>query len=210
MINVSLISNKTLYAIGVEKFLSTRNDFAPLQLYTNVMEVIRHEASKSNELFLIDVPSLGSTIKDLSKLRETYPDCKMIGICNHRKKDLAVEALDLGVAGIISEKFEEREFFHACDRVSSGDNFIQQCILSEVVSRMRIQNKARDEAKGLRLTQRELQVTKYLTEGLSNKIIADNLSLSESTIKHYISTVKEKFGVTSRVEIALKASYLEI
>jgi DNA-binding NarL/FixJ family response regulator len=98
-------------------------------------------------------------------------------------------------------------------RMSTGSTFVRciQCVLSHQcypVQRCGTDaTKAAPPAPRYRLTGRETQILAAVAEGASNKDIAVQLAIAEDTVKHHLSNIFDKFGVHSRLELALFALY---
>lgn len=101
-------------------------------------------------------------------------------------------ALDYGAQGVLSDFSSDEEFLACLHTVLEGGKWIPPG-LSQVVFRNRLCN----------LTRRESEITRLVTQGLTNKEIAVLLEISEGTVKIYLSRLFDKLGVADRYELAL-------
>ncbi|MEM5469390.1 response regulator transcription factor [Celeribacter marinus] len=210
MPTICLISNQYLYQAGVAALVSTLDSVEMGPCFQSVSDALNAGLFGADQVVILDLCGLRTVSKEIAQLRANSQSGRLLVICNEQSDGVAVAALDAGAGGILTESFDNREFKDAIDRVMAGDNFIQQRITMKVFKELRDKDEARREAEAMRLTVREGQVTKFLVQGMSNREIADNLNLSERTIKHYVSTVKDKLGVASRIEVALAAQRLSL
>lgn len=119
--------------------------------------------------------------------------------------DLAMQALDSGASAFVVKDSISNELFDAIAVVLRGELFISQGYAGRVLSGMRNRAARASAANAAKLSQREKQVVHLLLEARSNKEIASNLSISEKTVKHYMTSLMTKLNARNRVEVALAA-----
>jgi len=144
----------------------------------------------------------------LRRLHLTYPDVSKVLLLDSYDRDTVVNAFRSGVRGLFS--FSEYPFRLLCKCilcVSRGQiwaNAEQMQYLVDVITQvpsLRVVN-----ARGRKLlTPREEQVVALVADGLSNRQVAEELNLSEHTIKKYLFRIFDKLGISSRVELVLYA-----
>jgi len=115
-----------------------------------------------------------------------------------------VEALRLGAHGVVVKEAASELLFRAIRAVMGGQTWIGRETVSDLVHYMRGQQTAAEPPK-FRLTPREQQVVAAVVSGLTNKDIARQFKVSEDTIKHHVSNIFDKLGVSNRLELALVA-----
>ncbi|MDW3224385.1 MAG: response regulator transcription factor [Paracoccaceae bacterium] len=119
-------------------------------------------------------------------------------ITGEASRDLAEKALELGAAGFVPKTLPAKSLVNAIRFMAMGEKYIPAGFMSGAEA----QN---DHPLAKKLTQREMQVLKGLTEGKSNKEIARDLDLSEPTIKLHVKTLYRKVGASNRTQAALTA-----
>jgi DNA-binding NarL/FixJ family response regulator len=119
-----------------------------------------------------------------------------------------VEALQLGARGIVLKDTATSTVLEAIQSVQAGYYWVEGARVTDLVSYLR-QLTARLPRRGERntfgLTPRELEVVAAIVAGCSNREIAQKFSLSEQTVKHHLTSIFNKTGVSSRLELALFA-----
>jgi len=132
------------------------------------------------------------TLSTLSQIRKAAPDCRTILWVRTVSAELAHQAIQQGVRGILSKK-EPIETLIACLRaVAQGAMWLEESLkasLADLVS--------------VHLSNREGQFVGLLSMGMSNREIAATLRLSEGTVRVYLSRMFRKFGVSDRFELAI-------
>ena len=122
-------------------------------------------------------------------------------------------SLELGALGFISKTSDKDEMRKAIDRILAGDIYIPAELepqLEALIEResMGEEDALRLKAKELGITRRQLQVLNLLSQGFSNKKIADELHLTERTVKAHVSALFDTLNVSNRTECVLEADRL--
>jgi len=144
----------------------------------------------------------------LRQIRERCPEIKAVMLLNAAERDLVVDAFRAGARGVFFASSSSFKSLCRCvEQVHAGQIWANSSELSELVEAfsqlapMRVVN-----ADGIRLlTKREEDVVRLVAEGMQNRDIAEELKLSEHTIKNYLFHIFDKLGVSSRVELVLYA-----
>ena len=103
------------------------------------------------------------------------------------------------------------EVFEAVRTVAAGGALIEPSVARRVVAefaRMAPPARAADAGLPEPLSDREQEILKLLAQGLSNREIADRLSLAQGTVKNYVTTILQKLGARDRTQAALRAREL--
>lgn len=144
----------------------------------------------------------------LRKIRECYPEVKSVILLNNPERNLVVDAFRAGARGVFF--LSQSTFKSLCrcvEQVHAGQIWANSSELAEVMDAFTQLAPIRS-VNGDRmrlLTKREEDVVRLLTEGMQNRDIAQELKLSEHTIKNYLFHIYDKLGVSSRVELVLYA-----
>ncbi|WP_425040319.1 response regulator [Primorskyibacter sp. S187A] len=119
-------------------------------------------------------------------------------ITGDASKALAEQAIELGASGFVPKTLPAKSLVNAIQFMAMGEQYMP-------VGLMTADDDATDHPLAKKLTGREQQVLKGLTEGKSNKEIARDLDLSEPTIKLHVKTLYRKVGAANRTQAALIA-----
>jgi len=122
-------------------------------------------------------------------------------------------SLELGALGFISKTSDKSEMGNAIDSILAGDIYIPAGLeqqLEALIERESIgeENALLIKAKELGITRRQLQVLQLLAQGYSNKKIADELHLTERTVKAHVSALFDTLNCSNRTECVLEADRL--
>ena len=123
-------------------------------------------------------------------------------------KPQIVQALKLGAYGVILKECTTRRLFDGIRCVMAGQYWVGRESVSDLIRALRSVSPASGAptaAKGFGLTPRELEIVTLVVAGYSNPDIAQRCSISEQTVKHHMSNIFDKLGVSNRLELALFA-----
>jgi DNA-binding NarL/FixJ family response regulator len=146
----------------------------------------------------------------LEALREMSTDTtsvRVILLTAAAEKDQIVEALQLGARGIVLKDSATQILLQSIRAVMNGEYWVGRESVSNLVQYLRgligSGNTARQRKYGL--TPRELEIVSAVVAGYANKEIAEHFKISEDTVKHHLSNIFDKIGVSTRLELALFA-----
>ncbi len=125
-----------------------------------------------------------------------------------RRKKQIVEALQLGARGVVLKDSATQLLLKSIHTVMSGEYWVGRESVSNLVQYLRnLVQSSGEEAKQKKfgLTPRELEIVSAVVAGYSNKEIAEYFKISEDTVKHHLSNIFDKLGVSTRLELALFA-----
>jgi DNA-binding NarL/FixJ family response regulator len=120
-------------------------------------------------------------------------------------------ALSRGAHGIVTKDAPPSVLFESIRAVMAGQYWIQPEAMSNLVNAVRESRGETSQASAApqryNLTARELEVVRAVMDGLANKEIATLLGVTEATIKHHLTSIFDKVGVSNRLELALFATH---
>jgi len=153
------------------------------------------------DILLLDVSMPGrSGIDILRSLRTRGNDTPVVLLTASLDDYGLLQALDLGVNGILLKEGAQDLLFECLDAVARGRRWIQPALLDREQS---IRD-APGQADGMAaLAPRERAISGLVAQGLRNREVADELGMTEGTVKVYLHRIYDKLGVTNRTELAL-------
>ena len=191
--------------------LRRRTEFRITVCRMDTGSILQAVASKAPRVALLSLNSSenpSEAVTTLHRLHLSHPEIANLLLVESCNRELVVSAFRSGARGIFSIHDADLRLLCKCIlRVAAGQiwanaeqlNYLMD-LISEVPS-LRVLNASGNDL----LTPREEQVVALVAEGLSNRGVARELSLSEHTVKKYLFRIFEKLGVSSRVELVLYA-----
>jgi two-component system, NarL family, nitrate/nitrite response regulator NarL len=120
----------------------------------------------------------------------------------------AVEALRLGARGLLPKSTASQLLYKSIRTVMAGEYWVDHDTVRELVNSFRLSADSASKAAQLvkyNLTPRELEILSTVVDGCTNRDIAAQFKISEQTVKHHLTSIFEKVGVSNRLELALFA-----
>ncbi len=196
-IRLFLVDDHALFRDGLARLLATDPDFDLVGIEGTPEAALARLPAENVDVLLLDYmlsnqPAFGL----VSQLRDAGFDGRILLVTAGLPDREALQMIGAGVAGIFHKQ-------HAADDLkrSIREVFDGKVLIDEHYLRKLVQVAAADEARALRLTDRERQILGFLIEGLANKEIAAALSLSESAVKAALQVLFNKTGVRTRSQL---------
>ncbi|MCL5669787.1 MAG: response regulator transcription factor [Acidobacteria bacterium] len=156
------------------------------------------------DLAMPRVPGL-EAVEELNDLSETV---RIILLTAAIEREQIVKALQLGVRGVVLKESATELLLKCIHCVMGGQYWLGRESLSDLVRILRdlkaIPERG-DASRPFNLTPREVEIVSAIVRGYTNRDIADEFSIAEQTVKHHLSNIFDKLGVSNRLELALFA-----
>lgn len=224
---VLLVEDHPMFRRGLRRMLEDTGRFQVVGEAQNGHEAIHLADIHHPELILLDVQLPGVTgLKIARVLRKQHQNAKLIFLSMHVDDERLFDAIRAGASAFITKDIDGDSLIDSLRRVLAGENLINQLILSRpqlawrVLSEFRAISADGGDAKevdfgmgALPLSAREIEVLDCVAQGLSNKEIADELYVTEQTVKNHMTSVLRKLDVNDRVQAvlyAVKNGWMEI
>jgi DNA-binding NarL/FixJ family response regulator len=162
------------------------------------------------DVAVVDLNMPGKVLEAISELARGGSGTKVLVFTAVTSVDHAVAALEAGARGYVLKGSSEEELVQAIRAVHEGETFITPNFAAKVVTGLRTASLRRAAAAALRLSSREEQVLRLLLQGKTNREIANALSLSDKTVKHYMGALMLRLNARNRIEVVLTAQELGI
>ncbi len=156
------------------------------------------------DILLLDInmPNMNG-IDVLTQLRNKNSTIKILMLTVHSEVEYLVKAVDIGADGYVLKDSGSEELKEAIYKIMEGGSYIQANLIPALNSRLI--NRDIDKEKIESLTKREVEILKQIAGGRFNKEIADNLDITERTVKNHISNLFKKIDVNDRTQAAVFA-----
>ena len=191
MASVLLCSDEPILAEGLSRILAGADALDLISFCPGIENLRTQMEAQQPDLLLVDL-SAGITFNVLSGLHEVASQTKIILWVHAISTELALQAMSLGVRGILRKTLPVETLLRCLTRVNEGELWFEKALTDSIMS-----------ARRYSLTRREGQLVSLLSQGLKNKEIATALTISEGTVKVYLSRLFQKLGVKDRFELAL-------
>ena len=171
--------------------------------HASAEEALRDIPLENPDVVLMDINLTGMNgIQCVSRLKERLPKTQVLMLTTYEEGDMIFDSLRAGANGYLLKNMPRAELVSAVEQVHAGGAPMSLQIARKVINHFHRPKKSSSELE--QLTARELEILKQLAKGYMYKEIAENLSISMSTVRTHVSAVYEKLHVQSRTEAAMK------
>jgi len=210
-IRILLIDDHTLFRSGVRALLQKQGDFEIVDEAADGVEGIKRAKQHRPDVILLDLNMPGlSGLEALQLLVEDLPDSAVIVLTVSEEGEELAAALRSGARGYLLKNIETEALTTAIRRAAAGEPVISDTMTAKLVQQFQAPQGAaaapqqRSEATAP-LTARERDIVRGLVRGDSNKVIARDLGVAESTVKIHVQNILKKLNLASRVQVAVYA-----
>ncbi|QKS71865.1 response regulator transcription factor [Paenalkalicoccus suaedae] len=202
MIRVLFVDDHEMVRIGVTAYLKAQTDIEVVAEASDGTEAVELAAEHRPDIILMDLvmePMDG--IEATKRIMESWPEAKIIIMTSFIDDDKVYPALEAGAHSYILKTSRAGEIAKAIRDTHAGKAVLEPEIATKLMTRVR-QPKVHPHDQ---LTERERDVLKLMTEGMSNQEIADELFIALKTVKVHVSNILHKLGVQDRTQAVIYA-----
>jgi len=211
-IRLLIVDDQRLMREGLRTLLELERGFEIVGEAGDGQAALDAYAELQPDVALMDIRMPGMDgVEATRRLHARWPEARVIILTTFNDDAYVFEGLRAGALGYLLKDVSGQELASAVRTVAQGGALIDPAVARKVVDEFaRLAPPARLIDAGLSepLSERELDVLRLLAEGLSNREIGLKLSLTEGTVKNYVTNVLQKIGVRDRTQAALRAREL--
>jgi DNA-binding NarL/FixJ family response regulator len=205
VVNILIVDDHTLFRTGIRKMLETETDMHVVGEAATGREALDQARELMPDVILMDIkmPDLDGVAAARTLHRE-MPHMGIIFVTMFEDDEFIFQGLQAGGRGYILKDADPETMLRAIRAVAHGESLLGTTVAQKVMRQFSAlpgkQTSLFDD-----LTPRELEVLKLIAEGLSNKEIAEELTISEKTVKNHINNIFSKLHVNDRSQAILYA-----
>jgi two-component system nitrate/nitrite response regulator NarL len=208
-VNILIADDHPIFRDGLRRLLEAEPGLKVIGEACDGAEAVKMARELKPDILLLDLamprhPGL-EALRDLSSGQQSV---RVILLTAAAEKQQIVEALQLGARGVVLKDSATQLLLKSIYTVMSGEYWVGRESVSNLVQYLRsLVQSSGEEArqKKFGLTPRELEIVSAVVAGYANKEIAEYFKISEDTVKHHLSNIFDKLGVSTRLELALFA-----
>jgi len=209
-IRIVIADDHPLFRFGLRKFLEAQSDLTVVGEAQDGHQALAVVESGGVDVLLLDLamPRLPG-LDTLRELMESKNEVRTILLTAAVEKDQIAQALQLGARGVVLKDSATEVLLKAIRAVHVGQFWVGRESVGNLVDILRSllfpEPGKGPAAKTYGLTPREMEIISAIVTGSTNRDIARQFSISEITVKHHLSNIFDKLGVSNRLELALFA-----
>ncbi len=207
-IRVLVADDQDLIRDGLAAILDSQQDLEVVGTAADGAEAIRAVRVLRPDITLMDIRMPGTDGLEATRqlLSDDPPATRIVVLTTFDEDDLVVQALQLGASGFLLKDLPRQHLVDAVRAVHDGDLRMAPSITRRLVQRQLDRRTDPALARLLeRLSERESEVLRLVARGLTNSEIANELFLSESTVKTHVGRLLQKLTMRDRVQLVILA-----
>jgi two-component system, NarL family, nitrate/nitrite response regulator NarL len=208
-IRILLVDDHAVVRAGLRMIIQSRPGMTIVGEAGNREEALALAASQHPDIVLLDLDLGGdSGMALIADLIAAAGDARIIILTGMRDPESHRQAVLLGAMGIVKKEKAAEVLISAIERVYAGEAWLDPSLMAGVLTELSRSSKPKSDPeteKIATLTNREREVIALVGEGIKSKEIAGRLFISETTVRHHLTSIFDKLGVADRVELLIYA-----
>ena len=207
MIRVLVVSGICLYREGLTQLLDRTGDISVVAWASDVSDGIAawNRLEEPPDVILLDTMPADAGLR-IRALVSALPDARVLALTVPNRESEIVAVAEAGIAGFVTSDASMSELVASIESVARGETLCPPSVVAALMRRLASLARSWAEEDPIEpLTTREREVLELIDEGLSNKQIAQHLSIELPTVKNHVHHILGKLGVHRRTEAAALA-----
>jgi len=207
-LRVFLVDDHEVVRSGLRALLEASSDIVVVGEAGTVAEALARIPSTRPNVVVLDVrlPD-GSGIEVCREIRSLRKDIACLMLTSYADDEALFAAIMAGAAGYLLKRVGSTDLVDAIRRAGDGESLLDPALTERVLARLHTGPNEDSRLGGL--TPQERRILDFITEGLTNRQIAEAMALAEKTVKNYITNLLAKLGVERRTQAATYAARLD-
>ena len=206
-LRILLVDDHALFRSGIRLLLQQEAEFEIVGEASDGLDGVKRAQQLSPDVVLLDLNMPGlSGLEALQLIKQDRPQCTVLILTVSEEGDELAQALRSGANGYLLKNMDADALVRSIHKATTGTPVIAENMTAKLVAQLQKPMKHNGQNVEIeRLTPREREILQSLARGESNKEIARNLNLAESTVKIHVQNILKKLHLSSRVQAAVYA-----
>jgi two-component system response regulator DevR len=203
---ILLVDDHEVVRVGLKALLEKHPDFEVIAEAASAREAIEKTKANKPDVVVMDIRLKGgSGIEACQEITEKYPETKVIMLTSYAEDEMLFSAIRAGASGYVLKQIGSDDLIHAIEAIGRGEALLDPAVTQRVFQEVRKAAREEEASAFAELTQQEMHVLQLVSEGRTNRQIAEMLFLGEGTVRNYVSSILSKLNVRNRAEAAAYA-----
>ena len=191
VIRLLIVDDHEVVRDGLSTMLERQSDLAVVGEAKNGLEAVEKASELKPDIILMDLrmPELDG-VEAMRRIRAENAEVKFIVLTTYDSDEYIFDAIEAGAKGYLLKDASREDLFQAVRAVHRGESLIQPGVAARVLDRFAQLSRQASETEIL--SEREVEVLQLIARGAANKMIAAELSISESTVKIRVANIFQK------------------
>jgi two-component system, NarL family, nitrate/nitrite response regulator NarL len=208
LIRVVLVDDHAVVRAGLRMLIESRPGLLVVGEAATTADALTVAGREQPDIILLDLDLGGDNgLTILPELFATAKQSRVLMLTGVRDPEEHQRAVRLGAMGVVLKEKAADDLLQAIEKVHAGEVWLDGALMARVLGRAAPAEATIDPeaVKIASLTDREREVIALICEGLQNKLIGERLFISETTVRHHLTSIFDKLGVTNRLELVIYA-----
>jgi len=206
-VRVLVVDDQQLIRDGIASMLDIQDGVAVVGTAKNGQDAMEQAASLKPDIVLMDIhmPVMDG-ITATEKMRHQFPDSQVVMLTTFDDESYIIRSLQAGACGYLLKDIPVDDLAQAVKLAHAGVYQLAPEIAGKLVGNLKASNQSRViKSSEIDLTKRELEVLGLIAGGATNREIAEQLFVSEGTVKNHVSNILSRLGLRDRMQAAIFA-----
>jgi two-component system, NarL family, response regulator LiaR len=203
-ISILIVDDHEVVRNGIRAYLETLPKFNVVGEAASGEEAIKMAGELIPDVVLMDLVMPGMDgIETTREVKKISPRTQIVVLTSYHEDEQIFPALKAGAISYVLKDMKMDKLAEAIQSAIRGEVTLHPLVATRVLRNLR--GESQDESFYAELTERELEVLKFIANGLSNSQIADQLVISTNTVKGHVSNILSKLHLADRTQVAVYA-----
>lgn len=191
---------------GLEMLLNLEKDLQVIATAQDGAEAVQLAAQTYPDLILMDLKMPGTNgIEATRQIHARFPNIKVLVLTTYDDDEWVFDAIHAGASGYLLKDTPREKIIEAIRGTVAGRSFVDPAVAGKLLNQVASNQTQPMSLLTKKLTEREVDVLRLVAKGLNNNEIANQLHLSEGTVRNHVSAILGKLGVSDRTQAAVIA-----
>jgi two-component system response regulator DevR len=203
---ILLVDDHEVVREGLKAILDGHPNFEVVAEAATARDAVEKTRTHKPDVVVMDIRLKGgSGIEACQEITSQFPNVKVIMLTSYAEDEMLFSAIRAGAAGYVLKLIGGDELVRAIEAVGRGEGLLDSAVTQRVFQEVRKAAREQEASAFADLTQQEMHVLQLVSEGRTNRQIAEMLFLGEGTVRNYVSSILSKLNVRNRAEAAAYA-----
>jgi DNA-binding NarL/FixJ family response regulator len=209
-IRIIILDNHTLVRAGMRLIIESRPGMQVIGEAGNLSDGLAIISSLKPDVILLELNlTEQANTEIISSILKNADKSRLILVTGTSNSTIIQQAVEEGVAGVIFRTQSPDILIKAIEKVNAGEVWLERSMIANVLSRLSRNPKQStmnyDDDGVNELSEREKEILSLIGQGFKNKKISTQLCISETTVRHHLTSIYSKLGVSDRLELLVYA-----
>jgi len=207
VVRVLVVDDQQLIRDGIASMLDIQDGIEVLGTAKNGQDALEQASSLKPDIVLMDIhmPVMDG-ITATEKLRRQLPDSQVVMLTTFDDESYIIRSLQAGACGYLLKDIPVDDLAQAVKLAHTGVYQLAPEVAGKLVGNLKVADESKNQKSlEIDLTKRELEVLKLIASGAANREIAEQLFVSQGTVKNHVSSILNRLGLRDRMQAALFA-----